>query len=112
MPWESRDDLLKFIAERYNNDNSDEMLEALENASGFLDSFGTDSQEWEKKYRENDAQWRARYAERFFGGPISENNGTTVEKVTTETIKPSEELSEEEEIEREVKIEDIFAPEE
>lgn len=65
----SGEDLLRRISERIGEDNSDEALSLLEDASDTIADFeARESEDWETKYKENDAEWRKKYRERFENG--------------------------------------------
>ena len=42
--------------------------EAIGMIEDFTDTFNQPKDDWEEKYKENDAAWRKRYTERFFSG--------------------------------------------
>lgn len=67
--------LQTFIGER----TDDEAITFLENARDTLaDKDNTDNEDWKKRYEDNDAAWRKRYIDTFYGAPVD----TTVEKPT------------------------------
>lgn len=66
----SKEDLLTKINGQLGNDTSDEALSLIEDISDTLDSLGSggSGENWKQKYEENDAAWRQKYRDRFFGG--------------------------------------------
>ena len=58
----SYDDLMKRIKEYIGDKQDDETLSFIEDIS---DSVKQNT-EWERKYKENDDNWRKKYSERFF----------------------------------------------
>lgn len=42
------------------------LLEDISDTFDDLESKTTDSEDWKKKYEENDAEWRRKYTDRFF----------------------------------------------
>lgn len=78
------------------DNNDDASLAIIENMSDTYDDMENrangDGENWEEKYKENDAEWRRKYRERFFSG-----------KVTKE-----EEEEEEDNTERKTRFEDLF----
>lgn len=68
----SKDDFMSAIKSIVGDNNSDEAISFIENASDTYDELSKasapteDTVDWQKKYEENDAQWRQRYTERFF----------------------------------------------
>ena len=87
----SGEDLLKRISERIGEDNSDEALSLLEDASDTITDFERrESEDWKTKYEENDAEWRKKYRERFENGTpdIKENE----EKETSIEVKSYDDL--------------------
>ena len=63
MAIRTTDELLNMIRDR--TGDSDDDLAFLEDASDTLISL-SESENWKEKYETNDAEWRARYKERFF----------------------------------------------
>lgn len=95
----SKDDFMSAIKSIVGDNNSDEAIAFIENASDTYDELSkistpsSDETDWQKKYEENDAEWRKKYTERFFSG-----QSTQVEDVTkTEPAEPAK-----------AKIEDLF----
>lgn len=68
----SREEFLTRIQGRLGEDSSDEALSFMEDMTdtfdGLTSKINTDATDWKAKYEENDAQWRTKYKERFFGG--------------------------------------------
>lgn len=82
----SLENLLKRISERIGEDNSDEALSLLEDASDTITDFEKRcSEDWKTKYEENDADWRKKYRERFENGTsdIEENEEKETIEVKT-----------------------------
>lgn len=78
----SKEDLLKRISEVIGEDNSDEALSLLEDATDTITDFeNRGSEDWKTKYEENDAEWRKKYRERFENGVDDE---TDVKETTIE----------------------------
>lgn len=56
---------------------SDEALSFMDDLSDTMTDFNTrtqDSTDWHQRYDENDAMWRKRYADRFSGKPVEEED--------------------------------------
>lgn len=73
----SKEDFILRISERLGEDNSDETLAFIEDATDTLNDYeerllSTDNEDWKSKYNELDASWRKRYRERFFKGETSQ----------------------------------------
>ena len=73
----SKDDFMSAIKSIIGENNSDEAIAFIENASDTYDELSktpepADSTDWQKKYEENDAEWRKKYTERFFSGQSSQ----------------------------------------
>lgn len=71
MAVKSKDDLLNLIKERVGEDSSDEAISFIEDVSDTLNDYEdriSGQEDYKKKYEENDAEWRAKYKERFFSG--------------------------------------------
>lgn len=58
-------------------DTSDDALSFLDDLSDTMNDYDTrthDQTDWEQKYKDNDASWRKRYADRFNGKPVEEED--------------------------------------
>ena len=62
MAKKTKDELLASAKAILGDNTSDEALTFMEDIS---DSLEVSTEDWEAKYKENDAAWRKRYAERF-----------------------------------------------
>ena len=61
---------------------SDEALGFMDDLSDTMSDFDSrtkDSVNWEEKYKENDANWRKRYADRFNGKSVEEDEDDSYE---------------------------------
>lgn len=87
----TKDEIMNSIRGFIGDNHGDEALNLLEDMT---DTFGdyerrlSESGDWENKYNENDAAWRKRYADRFYGGGV-DTLQTSQETVTVDT--PAEE---------------------
>jgi len=64
----NKDDLIRRLAERFSDDDSDEVIQLTEDLSDTLNNYDSrvnDSEDWKTKFEENDAEWRKKYKERF-----------------------------------------------
>lgn len=69
MAIKSRDEILSQIKTKFADQTDDDMISFLEDVSDTLDdleSKASDTTNWEKKYQDNDAEWRRKYTERFY----------------------------------------------
>lgn len=68
----SREEFFEALQNRMGSDSSNESIEFMENMTDTYNDLetraNTDAHEWEQKYKDNDAAWRARYKHRFFSG--------------------------------------------
>lgn len=81
----NRDDFLKRIKEKIGDDTSDESISFVEDMTDTFDSFSTkETEDWKKKYEENDMNWREKYTKRFFS---TETTPKEVIKEQDEDIK-------------------------
>lgn len=62
----SKEDLIAKLNASFGENLSDDNISLLEDVSDTIDSF-SDTEDWKRKYEENDASWRKRYKERFEG---------------------------------------------
>lgn len=70
MAVRSKAEILELIRERVGDDTSDEALTIIEDITDTLDDYDAriaGSGDWQQRYEENDAEWRQRYRDRFFG---------------------------------------------
>lgn len=85
----AKEELLKFVKERFRDDSSDEVLKFIED---FSDTINDDS-DWKAKYNENDKMWRDKYKARFFAEDeapdMTPPNGKEVIETTEETLAPT-----------------------
>ena len=68
----TKSDLLKRINEIAGDNTSDAVLELLGDVTDTLDDAEKrakgDGENWEEKYKQNDAEWRKKYRDRFMQG--------------------------------------------
>lgn len=89
----SKEELLNALKNVVGDNTADEVLSLLEDLSDSMDEYETrisESGDWKRKYEENDAEWRKRYRERFFGNG-DPGGGTTYLEVTQEVVEVEEE---------------------
>lgn len=70
MAVRTKDEILELIRARVGDDTSDSALEIIEDITDTLDDYDAriaGSGDWQRRYEENDAAWRQRYRDRFFG---------------------------------------------
>ena len=95
----NKEEFFAAVKNRLGEDTSDDAIKFLEDATDTYDDLVKrtgDSDEWKKKYEENDKSWREKYTKRFFeGGPAA---------ATT----PKPEQLEDGEGDNAIKIEDLF----
>lgn len=96
----SKDEILSAIREFVGENTDDATLQLLEDVDDTFAEFNKTSEEnedWKAKYEMNDAEWRKKYRDRFFGTEEVQDEPTT-EEVVEEVEEPShfEDLFEEE----------------
>lgn len=68
-----KDDFFAAVQTRIGSDTSDDAIAFVENMTDTYNDLLTkangDGTDWEKKYRELDESWKARYKHRFFSSP-------------------------------------------
>ena len=70
MAVRSKAEILDLIRARVGDDTSDEALTIIEDITDTLDDYDAriaESGDWQRRYEVNDAVWRQRYRDRFFG---------------------------------------------
>lgn len=84
-------EILEQIKTKFADDTSDETLSFIEDVSDTLnekDSLAGASEEWKKKFEDNDKQWREKYKSRFFS---STDKGASDPSTDIEDIEKPEE---------------------
>lgn len=96
MAVKTREEILETIRTRVGDRTDDETISFLEDVTDTLTDLETrangDGENWEQRYKDNDAEWRKKYKERFF---------------SSEPDEPKEPKQEEEE-EKPKTFEDLF----
>lgn len=96
MSVKTREEILETIRTRVGDQTDDETISFLEDVTDTLTDLETrangDGENWEQRYKDNDAEWRKKYKERFF---------------SSEPDEPKEPKQEEEE-EKPKTFEDLF----
>lgn len=71
MAVRTKDEIMASIKERIGDDQSDEAISLVEDISDTIDNMQSkangDGIDWKNRYEENDANWRQKYRDRFFG---------------------------------------------
>lgn len=78
MPKRTKDELLTALRGVLGDNQSDEAIALIEDVT---DTFDAPTEDWEQKYKDNDAAWRQKYTERFFAAPADQGNGGNTETV-------------------------------
>lgn len=78
----TRDEFLSKFQNIIGDRNDDEILEFLDNIREIYDAVEKPA-DWERRYKENDENWRKRYRDAFFNGP-KEVIEDTIEEVKEE----------------------------
>lgn len=72
MAVRTREEILEAIHARVGEQTDDETISFLEDVTDTLTDFETRAnganEDWEQRYKDNDAEWRKKYTERFFSG--------------------------------------------
>ena len=86
MAVKTREELFESIRARVGEQTDDETISFLEDVTDTLTDLETrangDDENWEQRYKDNDAEWRKKYTERFFS---SEPTDPPEPKEPTET---------------------------
>ena len=90
-----KEELLKKVRKYTGDRTDDETIEIIEDIS---DSVGTDdSDEWKRKYEENDKMWRDKYISRFYDKKEEELETPTEHEEDEKEYSSYEDLFEKEE---------------
>lgn len=89
MPVRTREEILETIRTRVGDQTDDGTISFLEDVTDTLTDLETrangDGENWEQRYKDNDAEWRKKYKERFFSSEPDESEEPRQEK---EEAKP------------------------
>lgn len=89
MAIRTREEILESIRSRVGEQTDDETIAFLEDVTDTLTDFESrangDGENWEQRYKDNDAEWRKKYTERFFS---DEPQVTTPAPNDDESTKP------------------------
>lgn len=76
MAVKTREEILETIRTRVGDQTDDETISFLEDVTDTLTDLETrangDGENWEQRYKDNDAEWRKKYKERFFSSEPTE----------------------------------------
>lgn len=96
MAIKTTEEILESIRTRMGDDvGTDENISFLEDVTDTfndLNSKANGQQKWEEKYKENDANWRKKYTDRFFSGGNGEDNHNDIDEQEDNKPKTFEEL--------------------
>lgn len=75
MAVRTQEEIVNAIKELSGESTDDKVLGLLEDVSDtFKDFQSKESEDWKKKYEDNDAEWRRKYKERFFNTEVKEED--------------------------------------
>lgn len=89
MAVRSNDEIMAMIKERIGDATDDDTITFIEDINDTLNDYSArtaDATNWRQKYEENDAEWRKKYRDRFFG---AENPEEEVIEDTDEVQTPT-----------------------
>ena len=90
MAIKTIEEIMGAVRARVGEDTSDETLAFVEDIHDTLNSLAS-AEDWKQKYEKNDAEWRAKYKERFFNpdkptDPEPEDKTEPSEKLTFDKL--------------------------
>lgn len=86
MAYNSKEEFMGAVQKVVGERDDDEALSFMDQMSDTYDAMANNQgEDWEQRYRDNDAEWRKRYRERFLSKPETEEDFEEVEenKITT-----------------------------
>ena len=107
MSKRTKDELLSALRGVLGDNQSDEAIELIEDitdtfeapAEDWEQKFKDNDAAWRQKFKDNDAAWRQKYTVRFFAGDVDQGDGgnteTVIESGETEKNLTYDELFEE-----------------
>lgn len=91
MAVKTREELLESIRARVGEQTDDETISFLEDVTDTLTDLETrangDGENWEQRYKDNDAEWRKKYTERFFSAKPDEQTEQKEEETKPKTFE-------------------------
>lgn len=91
MAVKTREELLESIRARVGEQTDDETISFLEDVTDTLTDLETrangDGENWEQRYKDNDAEWRKKYSERFFSSEPNEQTEQKEEETNPKTFE-------------------------
>lgn len=92
MAVRTREEILESIRTIVGENTDDNTLQVLEDVTDTLTDFENktaNQTDWESKYKENDAGWRKKYAERFYSGDagVPPNNEPDINEPETKPTR-------------------------
>ena len=91
--YASKEEFMGAIKSIVGENNTDEAIAFIENASDTYDSLAkveepSDTTDWQKKYEENDKEWREKYTARFFSKPNDTPDVDVTKTVPDQVVEP------------------------
>ena len=82
MAVRTRDEILNALKAHLGDDSSDGALALVEDVTDTITSLteNNSGENWEQKYKDNDAAWRKKYRDRFFSGNNDNDNDDNDDK--------------------------------
>ena len=83
MAIKNKQEILENLRKILGEKTDDESIGIIEDISDTIDDFEkktADTTNWEEKYKQNDAEWRKKYTERFFTPPDKEEEENQEQK--------------------------------
>lgn len=91
MAVKSKEEILEYLKGKMGEEPDDESIAFLEDVTDTINDFESklgDTEDWKKKYEDNDKEWRKKYTDRFFTG---EPSGDTTNVPDADPSDPPEE---------------------
>lgn len=89
----NRDEFFKTLADLVGDKSDPESIKALEDMTDTYNALEKgvkgDGVDWEKKFRENDESWRAKYRSRFLNGDSGNGPGSVKTKSDSDDYDPN-----------------------
>ena len=76
MAIRSKEEILESIKAKFADDSTDEAISIIEDINDTLadlEAKTADATDWKAKAEQIDAEWREKYKERFFSGPVEDD---------------------------------------
>ena len=90
MAVRTREELISLVNDIVGENADDKVISLLEDITDTYNDFdtrtnSTDTEDWKKKYEDNDKQWREKYKARFLSNDTEQNVPSNIDSIGADT---------------------------